>query len=148
MKTWMGLLLVLWAGTALAGGVYKWVDANGGVHFGERPPPGAQSQEMPMQVAPIAPSNDDEAARDEKRQKLLNAFDQDQAQQQAQAQQQKQQEAVRARNCAIARDRLRGLTDSNRIYTLNADGTRHYYNDSQRSAAIQSARSAVDQWCD
>ncbi len=148
MKTWMGLLLVAWAGLAMAGGVYKWVDASGGVHFGERPPAGVQSQQMPMQAAPIAPSGDDEAARDEKRQKLLNAFDQDQAQQQAQAQKQKRQEAVRARNCAIARDRLRGLTDSNQIYTLNPDGTRHYYNESQRNATIQSARSAVDKWCD
>ncbi len=148
MKTWMGLLLLAWAGVVLAGGVYKWVDANGEVHFGERPPADVQSQAMPMQIAPIPSSSDDDAERDQRRQKLLNAFDHDQVQQQAQAQKEKQQEAVRARNCTIARDRLQGLTDSNMIYSLDANGKRHYYDDSQRNSAIQNARNGVDRWCD
>ena len=148
MKAWRGLLLVVWTGVAVAGGVYKWTDANGGVHFGERPPPGAQSQQMPEQTTPMSDSSDDEAARDQKRQKLLNAFDQEQADQQARAQKTKKQAAVRSRNCAIARDQLNGLTDSNHIYTLDADGKRHYFNDNERAAARQSARAAVSQWCD
>lgn len=147
MKTWIGLLLVAWAGVAAAGGVYKWTDANGGVHFGERPPAGVHSQEMPMQTAPMSSGGDDEAARDEQRQKLLNAFDQEQADQQAQAAKEKKQEAIRTRNCSLARDNLNGLTDSNLIYNLDANGKRHYYDDSERAAAIQNARAAVDHWC-
>lgn len=148
MRTWMTVLILFWTGVACAAGVYRWTDASGGVHYGEHPPPGMRSQQIPMQDTPIAPSTDDEAARDAKRDRLLHAFDQEQADQQAQAAKAQKQEALRARRCILARDQLRTYNDSGLLYNLDANGNRHYLNDSQRNAAIKEAKDAVAQWCD
>ncbi len=44
------------AATAIAGGVYRWVDANGKVHYGDQPPAGAQAQQMKVKQAKPAPT--------------------------------------------------------------------------------------------
>ncbi|WP_297528120.1 DUF4124 domain-containing protein [Thiohalobacter sp.] len=41
------LLLALLAGQAMAAEVYRWVDEDGTVHFGDQPPPGAEKVELP-----------------------------------------------------------------------------------------------------
>lgn len=45
---WVCGLLVLDAGEAAAAGIYRWVDAEGGVHFGDRPP--AAQAASPVEV--------------------------------------------------------------------------------------------------
>ena len=50
----MGALFLLGAGfaaSALAGDIYRWTDAQGRVHFGDRPPPGAEQVASPDDVS-------------------------------------------------------------------------------------------------
>src|SRR5690554_5750241 len=48
------LFLVLLSATHLAhAAVYRWTDASGQVHFGDRPPAQADSREVPVNTAPI-----------------------------------------------------------------------------------------------
>jgi S1-C subfamily serine protease len=49
---WIGLLLLVAVSGAWAGGVYRWVDAQGRVHFSDKPPPGrdVQAQESLEQL--------------------------------------------------------------------------------------------------
>lgn len=45
LKPWLLLLLgVLWCGSGIAQGVYRWVDETGRVHYGDRPP--AQAEKL------------------------------------------------------------------------------------------------------
>jgi glutaredoxin len=48
-----GLLLVLAAGVAQAQQIYRWVDANGRVQYGEKPPAGAQSSTLQPRVSSV-----------------------------------------------------------------------------------------------
>lgn len=41
-----GILLLLALGTAAAGEVYRWVDDNGVLHYGDRPPKGADAERV------------------------------------------------------------------------------------------------------
>ena len=50
------LLLVLIAAVAEAGTVYRWVDENGVVHFGDVPPPGKRAIEQNLPAPPPRPA--------------------------------------------------------------------------------------------
>ena len=54
VRVLMTLLLGMFAGLVYADSVYKWVDENGKVHYGDAPP-GSQSRKQ-IQVAPPPPS--------------------------------------------------------------------------------------------
>ncbi len=55
--SWVGLLSGLTAGTASAGPLYKWTDANGVVHFSDRPPPVAAPVKKPPTAVVVNPSD-------------------------------------------------------------------------------------------
>ena len=58
--------------------VYQWTDANGQVHFGDRPPQdGARTADLPEPAATAAPTPEE---RLEKQQKLLHAFEEERRQ--------------------------------------------------------------------
>jgi hypothetical protein len=48
----LGLALLVLCGPVCAASVQKWTDANGQVHYGDSPPPGASTQSMRLNVAP------------------------------------------------------------------------------------------------
>ncbi len=146
MRTWMVLLLV-WTTAATAGGVYKWVDDQGRVHYGEQPPSGGQAQQMQVQQAPPAAEAPDDATRQERQQKLLRAFDEERAQKTEEEQKQREAAVRKERNCAIARDRLTSMNQAGYIYDLDDKGERRVYSDAERAAAEQKARADVDRWC-
>jgi hypothetical protein len=55
--------LALLAGTAGAVDVYKWKDGNGGVHYGDRPPPGTASSTLDVPDDALSPE-EEAAARE------------------------------------------------------------------------------------
>ena len=48
------LMVLVWMGNVSAGEVYKWTDAQGHVHFGDRPPDAAAAR---LQEVPVAPAS-------------------------------------------------------------------------------------------
>jgi hypothetical protein len=143
------LLLLGWSSLASASGVYKWVDEQGRVHYGERPPARAQAQEMQIKEAPLEelPVEDDGAARSDKTQRLLRAFEEEREQKKAQQQKQRDEQEKRQRNCALARDRLRRYQNASSLYNLDKQGERHALSDAERTASEQSAQQEVARWC-
>jgi len=150
MKEW-GLVVVLtiftpavWA----AGGVYKWVDEQGRVHYGERPPASSQSQEMQLKQQPTQGLSVDEPSREEQQQRLLRAFEEERAQKEEAKQKSKAEAAERERNCGRARDRLTRYQRSGFIYDIDQQGNRRILNDAEREATMREAEAAVRHWCD
>jgi glutaredoxin len=54
MKSWMiclgFLAMLVWMPASMAGAIYKWKDANGVVHIGDRPPDASSSQKISVRV--------------------------------------------------------------------------------------------------
>lgn len=143
-----GILLLLGvAGTALPAEVYKWVDEQGRVHYGDKPPEQGASS---LQVDP-GPGSDtpppDEAERREKRRRLLRAYEQERQIKQQREQQQNARETERKKRCAWARDRLRRYTHAGALYDLDEEGNRRILADNQRRQAEANARQDVKKWC-
>lgn len=149
MRTQLIFLLFLgWGALASASGVYKWVDEQGQVHYGERPPARSQAQELRLKSsAPAAAPMQDEAARKDNEQRLLRAFEEEREQKKAQEQQSREEQAQRERNCALARDRQRRVQNAGSLYNLDDKGNRITLSESERAAAEQRAQQDVARWC-
>lgn len=128
--------------------VYRWVDAQGRIHFGDKPPArqGATSIEIESQPAPAQPAPD-AAERRDKQQRLLRAWEEERRQREEQAAEAKHKQERRQRNCHIAKDRLRTYRDAGRLYDLDQAGQRRVLGDTEHRAALKEAEEAVAYWC-
>ena len=144
-RTAMLLSLCLVQPPALAE-VYKWTDADGRVHFGDRPPHGkAATVRLPTTATDTPAATPEE--RLEQQRRLLRAYDEERRQKRdARAQAQRDAEE-RQRRCAQARDDLRNREYASGLYRLGPDGQREFLSDAERAGAVAEARAAVQQWC-
>ena len=154
-------ILIVWtaAGAAAAQDappVYKWVDQNGTVNYGQQPPAGTVAEALPIRVrrgtaappqsrlgareanatSPDPVPGDDQPADDaamgdtavpaDERAKLL---------------------AQREANCEKARDRVSSYGQAKRIYRPGPTGERVYLTSEEIDAERATARVAVAEWC-
>lgn len=130
--------------------VYKWVDADGVTHFGDRQPNSGKSQKLdvppPQQAADTAKSSVPQEDYRARQQKLLNAMSEERALKQEKAQKQAEQQAKIQRNCQHAKDYLNNIS-SGRIYSLNNQGERVYANDAEQTAEIAKTKELIRQNC-
>ena len=101
-------------------GVYKWVDENGKVHYGDQPKASQPTVEMNIDDTTPAPSfSDDNLSREEKRERLLQAMEE---------------------------DRLH-YERANSLYRLDKDGNRVYMSDGERASATKNLRAKINKYC-
>ena len=119
-----GIVAMLAAGTATAA-VYKWVDKDGKVHYGDRPVAGAQQQSITAPgVTPPAPSEDAPAGD----------ADPEAAQ-------------VRANQCTAARKRLDSYEQSSTVVQRDPNGQERRLSADERVDLIVQARRDVNALC-
>jgi Domain of unknown function (DUF4124) len=141
--------LIAWSGMASAV-VYKWVDAQGKLQYGDRPPDGVHAEivEMPGNHAAAAnarsaaarsdspsptpkvasnnaPAKGDDAQKD---------VDQDVAQ-------------TREKQCADAQDHYKKLIEGRKIYTTGTNGERQYLTSDQIDTERVNAKRDIDAIC-
>lgn len=110
--------LVLTAAAAF-GGVYRWVDAKGVVHYSDTPPP-TGAEQLDIDTAPTDTSV--VAARQKRTQAKLKKFDQQRkAKTEATAKAAKQQKAAQAA-CAKAKKRVASLAGARRVRSTGKGG--------------------------
>ncbi len=139
---------VLLAGTASAGEIYKYVDENGNITYGDRPTGSPTEQRMnivsrstnPTQVqasvdATLELEERLEQAREKREEKKAEEAEAATA------------EAQRAAKCAENQNRLRTYNESRRLYREDASGERVYLDDNEREDAKQHVRGLIDEFC-
>jgi hypothetical protein len=134
--------LIAWSGMAGAV-VYKWVDAQGKVQYGDRPPDGVHAEVVELlgthvaRAAPAAKASDftppKTANQDNTAVKKAVSEDVEQA---------------RAKQCADAQDRYKKLIEGRHLYTTGPDGERQYLTSDQIDAQRLTAKQDVDASCD
>ena len=138
--------LVAWSGMAGAV-VYKWVDAQGKVQYGDRPPDGVHAEVVELlgtHVARTAPAKPSESApslkttnRDQPNQddsSAKKAVDADVAQ-------------TREKQCTDAQDRYKKLIEGRRLYKAGADGERQYLIAEEIDSERLNAKREIDETC-
>jgi hypothetical protein len=140
------MVLVLSAFDVKAG-VYKWTDAQGQVHYSDRPVPG-NSIEMSVNSPPASPStSEDPQKRREKMQRMLDVYEEDRAKQKHNRKQQQAAQKKRQQNCLLAKDRYKSHHRAVGIYHFDKAGKRRYLEDRERQQHMKKLRANIDRWC-
>jgi hypothetical protein len=140
-----GLLV---SGPISAGDIYKYVDASGNVHYGDRPSGDAAEERLDITTRATDPAvvqaeidqrRAADAVRDEKR--VLRANQKEEAAEQRAAREQL------ARQCEEQRKRLKSYTESQRLYRRDENGERVYLNGDERAETEAALRQEIETTC-
>lgn len=149
MRTACVALLTVAALTGLAARadqVYRWVDAQGNVHYSQTPPPDAVTKAKLVDVVPPPP----DITGVEQQQQLVKSMDAaNQAQQQAAAaaQQQAEQKAQKQQACEAARKRLQEYMQAHKVITNASSANPTYYTGDDLVKFRQQAQDDVNKLC-
>jgi Domain of unknown function (DUF4124) len=134
--------LIAWSGMASAV-VYKWVDAQGKVQYGDNPPDGVHAEIVEMlgthaarqasdagKPAPTAPSGDKPATDSSAKKQVADDVAQ-----------------TRDKQCADAQDRYKKLIEGRRLYKTGPNGEREYLNSEEIDKERLEAKTDVDTIC-
>jgi Domain of unknown function (DUF4124) len=138
--------LVAWSGMAGAV-VYKWVDAQGKVQYGDRPPDGVHAEVVELlgtHVARGAPARPSESAQN---QKTANRDQQNQSDTTAKKAVDADVAQTREKQCADAQDRYKKMIEGRRLYKTGADGERQYLTSEEIDSERLNAKRDVDATC-
>ena len=132
---------------ALASDIYKWVDEDGNVHYGDKPI-GTQSERMAIASSATDPARvnaatrataDARTAAAERREERI-ADEAARAEQRAEAEQ-------RAQQCADARAAMQRFITARRVYQEDENGERVYLDDAERQAARDRVENQISEHC-
>ncbi|VXC74534.1 conserved exported hypothetical protein [Pseudomonas sp. 8Z] len=121
--------------------IYRWTDAQGQVHFGQRPASGAERVEVKPQVVERDAQTREREARSER---LYQARQSEREQAAAVAAQQRQQ---REGECRDLRQRLAQMPEGYRYYREGANGERIYYSDQELDTTRRQLRERIAERC-
>jgi hypothetical protein len=129
--------------------VYRWLDANGVVHYTDTPPEGVESVLVPVDSR----ATDRQAVASQRKatigreqaQMLINQEARTEAEEDQAAQ--AEYEAAMEKACADAQARLFSYEHSHRLYRELPNGEREYYTDEEITQAREDADKAVEKFC-
>ena len=135
------LLLIVLPTLAQATSVYRWVDAQGQVHYGQAPPPAAGAEPHSVRVAPASP-----AAAPAARPTTAPAAPATAAKPAADP---AVERAERAKRCTAARERIQYLEDQTprRLGVEQPDGTLARMTEEEFQERLDKARSEAGKNC-
>lgn len=142
--------LLLSGGYASASDIYKWTDAEGNVHYGDRPAEDVESERMEIQSRRTDPTR--VAALAQARAESRSA-----ARQQASAapaasdemspEQKRAAEEERIGQCNTYKERLQLFVQSRRLYREDENGERVYLSEAEMQSARENVESKVEEYC-
>lgn len=127
--------------------VYKWVDAQGKTHYGNRP--GAESaQTLKIDKAPHV--DVELQQRQQRQQKVSDSLEQESKAIETERQAQAKQRATQQANCKLARQQLKEYETATYLYDppSKTSKERRIYSHEERQQAMVESRQAVAEWCD
>lgn len=135
------LCLLLLPGLAAAE-IYRWTDANGQVHFSQRPMAAGAEQ---IEVKPQVVERDQlTREREERADRFYDARREEQEQASLVA---AERQAKRAEECRKLRSELASIPEGRSYYRAEADGQRSYYSDEQVDTARRQLQDRVSERC-
>lgn len=144
-KNLLAIFLALLVSTSANAEIYKWVDEHGKVHYGDKPNPKSEQLNISEESSPSKSLSKQE--REERRKRLIDAYNEDRAQKKEQAEKDRKKKARLNRNCAIAKDRLKGYMRAGSLYDLDKDGNRINLSKEEREKATNSLRKQINKYC-
>jgi hypothetical protein len=142
------LMLLGTSSSTFAGKIYKWTDANGKVHYGERAPNGNSKQmkvkgTSPYAAAPAPKSSDKSDAAN----KFLESIAAERKEKKEADDKSAKNKEITDKNCSISRRQVASLNQGGRRYEVNEKGDRTYLDDVAIQSRLSEAKKNVAKWC-
>lgn len=138
--------LVAWSGMAGAV-VYKWIDAQGKLQYGDRPPDGVHAEVVELLGTHAARSAPAKASESPQNQKPANREQQNQDDAGAKKAVADDVAQAREKQCADAQDRYKKLIEGRRLYKTGAEGERQYLTSEEIDSERLNAKREIDATC-
>ena len=140
------LVMALACMGARADQVYRWVDAQGNVHYSQTPPPNALTKAKRVDIVP-QPADITNAKQQQHLVKSMAAARQAEQKAADAAKQQTEQKAREQQACSQARKRLQGYMEAHRVITNANSKNPTYYTGDNLVKFRQQAQAEVDKLC-
>lgn len=137
------MLLLAW-GCASAADVYKWVDENGRVHYGDQPG-NASAREITLPAT--QPMDEAVRARGQKQKKLLQVFEEERQEKHEQEARAKAEQQKREQECALAKVRLKNYESAGEPAANNKNSKERTLAKLEYKQVLEDAKQAVEHWC-
>ena len=141
------LLTALMVAVTASAGIYRWVDENGYVQYGDRPPSDVNASNEVVIRKQAPDSGPARVDRKQSRERLLEQYQRERDEKKGKAAKQRQQKERRKKRCAYARTRLTEYQEHGGLYERLPNQKRRYLSDQEREAEIAKARQEVKKWC-
>lgn len=141
------VLLLSMCSAAVPAEVYKWVDAEGNVHYGQSRPQGMEAEPVEVKAPGLT---EEQRALELDKLKLkarLGSENQEPNAEQAGQATTEMPEAVREENCRIARHNLASLAQKRRIVRTDEAGNLVRLDDAERETQLEEAKKRVEEFC-
>jgi len=130
--------------------IYKWVDSEGTVHYGQQRPSDVTAEKLDIQQEPTTTFRSDakdtvkseEAAQDAEQKPAEEAARQEEKKPETAAEKKQRLEA-----CARARKSLATMESIGRIRSKDAEGNYTYLSQQQKEAQMKQARDLIKKYC-
>jgi hypothetical protein len=136
--------LVAWSGMASAV-VYKWVDSQGKIQYGDRPPDGVHAEVVELLGVHPSASTRTAATNSSPVPKNPNAPPKDPAEDKKEVDQDVAE--TRDKQCADAQDRYKKLIEGRRLFKTGPDGERQYMTSEEIDNERLNAKRDIDTIC-
>jgi hypothetical protein len=137
--------LIAWSGMASAV-VYKWVDAQGKVQYGDRPPDGVHAEIVELLGTHVA-RQPTEAAKPDSSNSASSAQKPAATDSSAKKQVADDVAQTRDKQCTDAQDRYKKLIEGRRLYKTGTNGEREYLTSEEIDKQRLDAKTDVDTIC-
>jgi hypothetical protein len=139
------ILLCCCYATSLYADVYKWTDAQGNTHYGDRPPSTESATRLNSQGTTVKTKVDE--ARAETREKLLQSMQEDRLEKKEKRQKKRAKAKQDRARCNALRDKMRRMRSATGVYQLDKNGERVFFSNEQRSKAEANIKKRMRKVC-
>ena len=143
----VSMLATLVATSAFASDIYKWTDAEGNVHYGDKPTRSDQPERVAIVSQPTNPARIQEAAQARAESRAARS-EASAAAEGPSADELEAQAAERTARCASVRAQMQQLVTSRRLYREDENGERVYLDESETLAARERVENQISEFCD
>lgn len=141
------ILAVFMTATSASAGIYRWVDENGQVKYGDRPPADVSNSDEVVIRNQVPASEPAKVDRKQMQQRYLEQLQNERAERKEKAAKKRKEKAQREKRCIYARNALKEYQESGVLYERLPNSERRYLTDQEREQEISKARRDVDRWC-
>ena len=142
------ILCTLLSAAPAAAEMYRWVDAQGKVHYSDQAPTETPKSSKTLSIPnkPPAPATETNKSWQEKE---LDFKKRQATTAETETKKKKETEDAKAKleNCDKSKKTLKAFEDGVRISTYDDKGNRAVMDDAQRAKAMEDAKKAVSEWC-